>query len=245
MKTIRSFLAIKLDLETVEALTKAQRRLRDRCREMGAKVAWVPPPNMHVTMRFLGAVTEPMAFALKERLEQHVRTMAPFELTTAGLGAFPSVSKPRVIWAGLTEGADTISRLYSVMNERLEEAGFALDDKPFHAHVTLGRIKGGDVEALASCLTDLEDEVFGSTVVRNLYCYRSDLSPQGAEHHTIWRLPFRARSANPGRPGRNYSWREDLEDGAVDRESSNEDDTPQAHNDESEQHSQKEGSNSE
>lgn len=244
MKTIRSFLAIKLDLETVEALTRAQRRLRERCSEEGIKVAWVPPPNMHVTMRFLGTVTEPMALALKERLEQNVRTMAPFELKTVGLGAFPSLSKPRVIWAGLTEGTEEISRLYSVMNERLEEAGFASDDKPFRAHVTLGRIKDGDTVALAPCIAEFESEIFGSTVVRNLYCYRSDLSPQGAEHHALWRLPFRGRNVGPGRQGRDYAWREEQPEEPVDRNSDADETTP-TQNAESRQHSDNEGSDSE
>lgn len=190
MKTIRCFLAVKLDLNMVRGVAEAQKGLREVCRELDLEVAWVPPPNMHITLRFLGQVTEPLAYALKEMLELSVRGIAPFELSSMGIGAFPDAQHPRTIWAGTDAGSGELCDLASNVTARLVEAGFRFEDKPFRPHVTIGRVKKGGGEAFAKCLASLGEQRYGSSVVRNIYCYRSDLQPSGAEYHSLWRLPF-------------------------------------------------------
>ncbi len=189
MKTIRSFLAVRLNIEVVHSLAEVQTGLRDFCNDSEIKVAWVPPPNMHVTMRFLGPVTEPMAHALQGMLKPVLARFHAFELQVSGLGTFPTPERPRIIWAGLKEGSEELGKLYDLISERLVSAGFNFDEKPFQSHVTLGRIKGGETDPLSSYLLE-NDGSWGTSVVRNLYCYRSDLKPTGAEHHVLWRLPF-------------------------------------------------------
>ena len=189
METVRSFLAIRLNIEVVHSLAEIQTKLRDSCNESNIKVGWVPPPNMHITLRFLGQVTEPMAHALQGMLKPVLANFHAFDLEASGLGTFPTPERPRIIWAGLKEGSDTLVKLYDLISERLVSAGFNIDEKPFNSHVTLGRIKGGNTDALSSYI--LENDVsWGTSTVRNLYCYRSDLKPTGAEHHVLWRLPF-------------------------------------------------------
>ncbi|MCP4678863.1 MAG: RNA 2',3'-cyclic phosphodiesterase [Deltaproteobacteria bacterium] len=189
MKTIRCFLAVKLDIETVRSIADVQRDLKDRCDEAEIKVRWVPPPNIHATIRFLGQITEPMVRAIYGMLEQVTQRVQSFEIESAGLGAFPSMEKPRVVWAGLRSGAEDLTELYEKVSKRLIEAGFNFEERPFQSHVTIGRIKDGDVNDFSSCIGDA-DPFFGKTWVRNLYCYRSDLSPKGAEYHTMWSLPL-------------------------------------------------------
>ncbi|MCU0663854.1 MAG: RNA 2',3'-cyclic phosphodiesterase [Myxococcota bacterium] len=190
MLTIRCFLAVKLDLDTVRGVAEAQVGLRDACRDLGMRVAWVPPPNMHVTLRFLGQVTEPMAYALKEMLEPAVRGVAPFELSSVGLGAFPSPLHPKTIWAGTGVGTTQLCELADGVTTRLMEAGFRFSDQTFRSHITIGRVKEGGGEAFAKHLSGSSEELYGSSIVRNIYCYRSDLKPSGAEYHALWRLPF-------------------------------------------------------
>ena len=192
METIRSFLAIRLNIEVVHSLSDVQLKLRDVCEESNVKVSWVPPPNMHVTMRFLGQVTAPMAHALKEMLGSVLANFHTFELEVSGLGTFPSPERPRIIWAGLNEGSEHLERLYKLISDRLISAGFNIDEKPFKSHVTLGRIKRGNSDALSAFIAE-NNTSFGTSVVRNLYCYRSDLKSTGAEHHVLWRLPFVGR----------------------------------------------------
>ncbi len=189
METIRCFLAVKLDIETARSIAGLQRDLKDRCDEAEIKVGWVPPPNMHVTIRFLGQVTEPMVRAIYGMLEPMTARTQSFEVDAAGLGAFPNVEKPRVVFAGLRSGAEDLTELYDKVSKRLTEAGFNFEERPFQSHVTIGRVKGGNSSDLANCLGD-DDPFFGTTWVRNLYCFRSDLSPKGAEYHIMWSLPL-------------------------------------------------------
>ncbi|MDJ0761828.1 MAG: RNA 2',3'-cyclic phosphodiesterase [Myxococcota bacterium] len=189
MLTTRCFLAIKLDIEMVRSLSELQRELRNQCRDGGTIVKWVPPPNIHLTMRFLGQVTEPMVNALKEMLRPITAAIAPFQFDATGLGVFPNATAPRVIWAGVGNGADALTVLHKEISDRLLEAGFHLDSRPFTPHITIGRVKSGTAEPIASYVDNAE-LLFGATNVRNLYCYRSDLTTAGAEYHAMWRIPL-------------------------------------------------------
>jgi RNA 2',3'-cyclic 3'-phosphodiesterase len=196
MKTMRCFLALKLSLETAENITLSQKALKPRCATAGMSIRWVPPPNIHMTMLFLGDITEPMASAVKDMLEPVAGNFEPFELSCVGMGAFPDVAQPKVVWAGLGEGADKIAQLHGAIRERLEAAGFHFSDRPFAAHITVGRVKSGPPGVLASCLAEEAAREFGTGVIRQLHCFRSDLSPAGAEYTTLWALPFQKKAAS-------------------------------------------------
>ena len=189
MKTVRCFLAVKLDIEPVRAIAERQAELIDSCKNEGIGVRWVPPPNMHFTIRFLGQITEPMAYALKDMLKSITSAFSPFEITSTGIGVFPNILNPRVVWAGCDHGKEQLEQLHAKVSNRLVSAGFHLDDKPFQSHVTIGRVKGTQAGSLAS-LIENDTRVFGQTMVRNLYCYQSDLTPKGAEYHSMWTLPL-------------------------------------------------------
>jgi len=193
MKTIRSFLAVNLDLDTIRAIGDEQRQLRERCEEGGAEIRWVPPANMHITIRFLGQVTEPMVQALQDALEQVTRKQAPFEAQAVGLGAFPDPEKPKVVWVGV-EAEGRLEQLYDAVSACLEETGFQTEKRPFRSHLTIGRVKQLDESGtLATCLTEAAEQRFGGATIRDLFCYRSDLHPEGADYHVMWRLPLSGR----------------------------------------------------
>ena len=190
MKTMRCFLAFKLGLETAENITAAQNRLKSKCASAGMAVRWVPPPNIHMTLLFLGEITEPMATAIKDMLTPVIHGFETFELTSAGMGAFPDVSNPKVIWAGLGAGAEAATAIHAAVRERLESTGFYFAEKPFAAHVTVGRVKSGPPGALVSCFGDDVSREFGTGTVRHLHCFRSELSPSGSEYTSLWALPL-------------------------------------------------------
>ena len=193
MKTIRSFLAVNLELETVRAIAERQRQLRERCDEAGAKIRWVPPANMHVTIRFLGQVTEPMVRALKDALEPVARRHGPFEAQALGLGAFPDPAKAKVVWVGV-ESEGRLERLYEDVSSCLDETGFRAEKRPFRSHLTIGRVKHPGADgAIAACFEDADELRFGGSTIRDLLCYRSDLHPQGADYSVMWRLPLSGR----------------------------------------------------
>jgi len=200
MKTIRTFLALNLDLAAVRAIAEAQLQLRDRCSEAGVEVRWVPPQNMHVTIRFLGQITEPMIGAIKDVIEPAARAFPQFEVESVGLGAFPDLEHARVVWAGLRCESGELERLYRTVSELLEETGFPAEKRPFKSHVTIGRIKSSGSPGLAECIEAGSTHQYGSSTIRDLICYRSDLQPKGADYHSLWRLPLLGRGSGGSRP---------------------------------------------
>ncbi|MBW2278810.1 MAG: RNA 2',3'-cyclic phosphodiesterase [Deltaproteobacteria bacterium] len=201
MKTIRTFLAINLDLAAVRSVAEEQRRLKQSCEAAGVRVRWVPPANMHVTIRFLGPVTEPMISAVRDALEPMTRSFAPFEVESFGLGAFPDAEQARVVWSGVRCESGELERLYAKVSKLLEDTGFAAEKRPFKSHVTIGRIKSGDSAGLPDCLAGSAEKEQGTSTIRYLICYRSDLQPTGADYHAMWRLPLLGRGTGTPRSG--------------------------------------------
>jgi 2'-5' RNA ligase len=199
MKTIRSFLAIDLCLQTARALGDFQRTLAERCREAGARVSWVPPQNLHVTIAFLGQVTEPMVSSLSSVLAPAAAAIPSFDMACAGLGAFPDPGHPRVIWAGVSSPGGELEFLHSRVVGILGETGFNLDGKPFRSHVTIGRVRALGDGGLDACLAGEAPDGFGETRVADLACYRSDLDPKGADYQLLWRTPLTGRATTPER----------------------------------------------
>jgi 2'-5' RNA ligase len=166
--------------EAVRAtLAAVIQRLRANARGVG----WVAADNLHLTLKFLGRV-EPA------RLEQVVTALAavaasssPFDLAVRGLGAFPSPSRPRVLWAGLAGGASELALLAARVEAALGPLGFPPEERPFSAHVTLGRVREprGD-PALAAALAAGASRELGAFRVDRVVLMRSDLSPRGARY---------------------------------------------------------------
>ncbi|MFO8073720.1 MAG: RNA 2',3'-cyclic phosphodiesterase [Polyangia bacterium] len=190
MKTIRCFLAVDPSLETARVLSDAQIALRDESERAGLRVRWVPPQNLHVTLRFLGQLTEPMIRSIQDALEPIAERHPPFEMRSSGLGAFPDIERPRVIWLGVETPEDELRGLHDDVAAVLDEIGFESEPRPFHSHLTLGRVKKGSAGG-AAALAEMDPPEAGTSLVRELVCYRSDLHTDGADYRALWRLRLR------------------------------------------------------
>src|SRR5213592_722333 len=126
---IRTFVAIRLD-ETVRATLGAA---IEGLRRVARDVAWVAPENLHLTLKFLGQVREARTAELVAAIAQATSGFAAFEATVAGLGAFPTPTRPRVIWAGVGRGADALVGLAGRVDEALAALGFEREPRPFSA----------------------------------------------------------------------------------------------------------------
>ena len=136
---MRAFVAIPLPVLHREALAVLQHELASS----GADVAWVGPEQLHVTLKFLGAITELQRHALEARLRPIAAETAPCTLSLNEVGAFPSVASPRVVWVGIQEGRETLVRLAEAIEQAGEAIGVPREARPFAAHVTLGRVRSG------------------------------------------------------------------------------------------------------
>ena len=187
MDRIRTFIAVRLPAEVRRRLMSIEERLM----ESRADVKWVPEENFHITLKFLGPVEHERIAAVCEAVECAVTGVRPFEMTFAGVGAFPRPSSPRVVWVGTTSGADEMKSLAGRIENAMEVLGFPKEDRPFSGHVTLGRVRSPRAtEKLRDCIESLRDERAGKVQVDGVSVMKSELFRSGSEYSSIADLGF-------------------------------------------------------
>lgn len=139
MSTIRAFIAIRLPPPVEQALADIARALALTVPRGG--VRWVRPEQIHLTLRFLGDTPVAQLDAIRRAMDAAVTDALPFTLHLSGVGAFPERRRPRVIWAGLNGEVNRLHALKSSLDAQLTRLGLPPEDKPFRAHLTLGRVK--------------------------------------------------------------------------------------------------------
>ena len=175
---MRLFLAIELP-----------RELRSKLHKVGKKFSktvvgsFVAEPNIHITLKFLGDVPADKLDIVKEYLSRV--QFEPFECNLHGLGAFPDVAKPRVLWVGVSMGSKETTKLSEDLNKVLEPLGAEVDTR-FHPHVTLARVKQvtnrRDVMRL---FEENKTKSFGSFRVERFSLVKSELTRVGPRYTTI------------------------------------------------------------
>jgi 2'-5' RNA ligase len=133
----RLFLAVPLPQEVIDFVDTIVRRLGHE----GWPVRWTAAGNAHITLHFLGEIEPERAELLRLALPEVVAQHDHFRLRTADLGVFPNMKRPRVVWLGLWGPAHRLHTLRDAIGETLESLEYELDDKEFHPHITLGRIR--------------------------------------------------------------------------------------------------------
>ena len=107
-----------------------------------ARIRWVRVEGLHLTLRFLGPTPESLLPALEAAADTIARAADPFEVALSGGGAFPSLSRPRSLWVGVSEGADGLGSLADGLSTLARNEGLELETRPFAAHLTIGRTDG-------------------------------------------------------------------------------------------------------
>jgi 2'-5' RNA ligase len=174
--TIRTFIAIELPEKIIYTISKVQEEIKS----YGLKIRWVRPENIHLTLKFLGDIqeadTEKVARAVSESVTGH----PPISLAVKGIGVFPGIRRPRVIWLGVSNQLDVLTTFQKTLDEKLEAIGFPKEKRPFRGHLTLGRIKSKiDPKTLNDVLkefTRFESESFSAD---RIILYKSELKPKG------------------------------------------------------------------
>jgi 2'-5' RNA ligase len=178
---IRSFLAFDIENDDVrKRLSSVQTRLV----QTGADVKLVETENIHATMRFLGNVSIGMIEKIFEEMKK--TEFKPFNVQIQGVGVFPSLSYPRVVWAGITEGKDQLRDVFIKIEPRLQVLGFAPDPKGFSPHLTIARVRSGrNKTQLAEFVNKNASHKFGTIKAECLRLKKSALSPKGPIYSTL------------------------------------------------------------
>lgn len=176
--SIRTFVAVKFPMPP--ALRPVVRSLAT----MNWPVAPVSPDNLHVTLKFLGDTPAESCDAIQTQIAQSVIGQPPIVLRVEGLGAFPHVDRPSVIWVGLNDAQPLIS-IAQRLETALEPLGFARESRPFHPHLTLARIKGRPPRELFELLRQHATTNFGTVEISSVEFIRSDREHEGARYTTL------------------------------------------------------------
>ncbi len=138
MPRVRTFIAVEL---SPRVITRAG-NLMDELRAIGAEVNWVHPQQMHLTLKFLGDVSDTETPDICRVVKEVADDFEPFEIVCRGAGAFPNSRDPRTLWIGIQDGADELKRLQAAIDDAFKtQLGYGKEQRAFHPHLTLGRIK--------------------------------------------------------------------------------------------------------
>jgi len=178
---IRSFIAFEINSQSVlQRFTDVQGLLI----RTGADLKLVEPQNIHVTLRFLGDISLNMVDSVHESMKKI--SFSAFDCEVRGLGVFPDLRYPRVVWAGIRKGADELRSVFDQLEPNLLQLGFRPDSKGFSAHLTLARVRTGRNKGeLASFIQDSADFDFGVVRADCLRLKKSVLTPKGPIYSTL------------------------------------------------------------
>jgi 2'-5' RNA ligase len=182
---MRLFVAIDLDSEARTAIAAEQARLR-RGAEHGSAMRWVRPDQMHLTLVFLGEVSEPRVSAVVHALEQPLDRRA-FEAIYGGLGVFPPRGAPRALWIGALKGGDDLRALHEDIAARVRSVDVPLDDRAFSPHLTLARWKTSRPSDRTRILALGRRTAVARSRVDHATLYHSRLSSDGSEYMALAR----------------------------------------------------------
>jgi 2'-5' RNA ligase len=188
---VRLFVAVELG-EDVQAtasrvIDELKRRMEKRAPH--ARVTWVKPAHLHLTLRFIGDADAALGEKIVTTLERPLGVPA-FAMRIEGTGTFPPKRPPRVIWAGISAGLDTLRSVEREVSARLDRLISPADDRDFHPHVTLGRVRNPSGLRADVLLDGLQDTAFGVVEVRAVTLFESRLSSTGPTYTALGRAPL-------------------------------------------------------
>jgi RNA 2',3'-cyclic 3'-phosphodiesterase len=156
----------------------------ERVRGLAPHARWVKPESLHVTLKFVGEVTDVLLQEIKERLK--TVKASPFQVIVAGVGYFPAPRTARVFWAGV-HPTESLSQLASGIDQELAKLAIQPEISVYHPHLTLARVGSGRGTKLPfrslQRQLDAEQTVhFGTMTAHEFFLYQSKLSQQGAQY---------------------------------------------------------------
>ncbi len=178
---VRAFLAFEIGEENVR---KNIMDMQAQAAKTGADLKLVEPENIHMTIRFLGDIT--LNTAEKIFAEMQLVKFKPFPVQLTGLGVFPSLNYPRVLWAGMAQGASQLREIFDQLEPRLQSLGLPPDRNAFSPHLTIARVRSArNKSQLAEFVTKHSEYDFGSIEAKCLRLKRSELTPRGPIYSTL------------------------------------------------------------
>ena len=190
-ETFRAFIAIDLPESIRSFLSEAQEALK----LYGFRVKWVRPQNIHLTLKFLGNTAIADTGKIAAAMALAARNCPVVSLAAKGVGVFPDVRRPRVIWAGLDGQLEVLANLQQTLDAHLADLGFPGETRAFKSHLTLGRVKGKIAsDRMIAAIDKLKEFESESFETHQIILFKSELRPSGAVYTKVQRIAFQGQS---------------------------------------------------
>jgi RNA 2',3'-cyclic 3'-phosphodiesterase len=189
MATTRTFIAVEVSDGARGRAAELIRRLR----ASNAKVSWVVPENMHITLKFLGDQSDDDLAVICRSVLDAVAEVPAFDFLCHGAGAFPNLQRPRTVWIGVTEGAAEFVHLHEAVESALAARGFRRENRALTPHLTLGRVRGGGdaQQELGRLIAAHADFPVGLSATDEVLVMASHQRRSGAEYEVLARAPLK------------------------------------------------------
>jgi RNA 2',3'-cyclic 3'-phosphodiesterase len=191
MSLLRAFIAVEIPLEIQRNIHRETAVFR---KGIDSLVRWVPAENMHLTVKFLGDVSPSNVEFLIQMLRNEAENVHCFSIHLAGLGAYPSLKRPRVLYIGMQApaGLDALQRGIEASSRRL---GYESEERPFSPHLTLGRVKqnvtASEQQKIRHAIEGTQVDVLGTASVDSVHLYKSELQPGGSVYTRLYSAPLK------------------------------------------------------
>jgi 2'-5' RNA ligase len=193
MPTLRTFIALELPPSIISLLEKVQEDLKS----MRLRAKWVRPENIHLTLKFLGNINSADIDKIGGAMMETVDDFVGIDLVARGVGVFPEIKRPRVIWVGLGGQIQSLFTMQRLLEDNLAGLGFKKEKKPFKGHLTLGRfrqtINPNTIRQFLREYADLASEKF---TARRIILFKSDLKPTGPVYSQLRQAVLEGRLTN-------------------------------------------------
>ena len=184
---IRTFIAVDLPTTVLDALGQISTQLQSKLSD--TPVRWVDSKKMHLTLKFLGDISTENISMVERILKSEAAKHTLMEIGIGGIGAFPKMRHPRVIWVGI-EAPSELFDLRRGIEDGVARLGYNYDKYEFTPHLTLGRISrkasASDIRTVGKVLHDFQVGFIGVARIDAVHLYRSDLHPDGAKYTCLY-----------------------------------------------------------
>jgi 2'-5' RNA ligase len=188
---LRLFIALAVPRNVQKEIGRAQSQLQ-RSSPPGA-IRWTRPEQFHVTLTFLGDVPATQVEALKVSVSGVCAGFPAIHLSAHGIGFFPNIQRPRVVWVGAGDDKGQLAELHRQLDEEVRPFALAEKSDRFSGHITLGRFKPGHPAAFDKLLARAEihrQRHFGDWEAGQMDVFRSELTSAGAMHSLFASFPL-------------------------------------------------------
>ena len=188
MDRTRTFVALPVSAAVKQLAAHWMQRLG----QVADSVKWVATENLHLTLKFLGEVPSVELAEICQRVTSAVAALQPLEIECDHVGAFPNSSRPRTLWLGIGAGSQQVSQLQESVERGLNQLGFRREQRQYHPHVTLGRLRSSPASSpeLTSLLAPADFGTPVTCLVEQVVVVASQKSREGPHYQRLATIPL-------------------------------------------------------